>query len=111
MKEKEIRALVESELKNMWGSDFFALYAPPRVRYYQTDIFGVFDIIAIAPHSQLPYFIQITTVNHRSERYKKIKDWLRRFDLYKFNSAWLWCYDKEKMLFRKEVVMLNDFTS
>ncbi|MEX2017113.1 MAG: hypothetical protein WD876_01430 [Candidatus Pacearchaeota archaeon] len=110
MKEKEIRFLLELELKKMWGEEVIAIYSPPRVRYFQTDIFGVFDVVTIAPSSQLPYFIQITTLNHRAHRYKKIREWLYKYNLYSFNSAWLFCYDKKKNIFKKEIVSLKDFT-
>lgn len=106
MTEKQIRYLLVEELKRDWAVDNIAIFAPARVRYFQTDIFGVFDVIAIHPRTKIIYFIQITSKQHRSERFRKIIEWLKKYELFNFSNGWLYCYDSIKKKFSKELVKL-----
>lgn len=65
MKEKEIR----QKLKEKLGK-YGLLWFPPHVKFYENDIFGVFDCVFY--NGMDVYWIQLTTKSHLSHRRKKI---------------------------------------
>jgi len=101
MKEKEIRKKAEAQLEGD-----FVVWSLQKVVYFQTDIFGVFDLIAIHRHFYTVQLIQLTTSSNASKRRKKITEWLRSCGLMGFNGAWLWHWNLEKGAFVKEHIFL-----
>jgi hypothetical protein len=106
MKEKEIKTRALAVL----SSDGYVCWCPYKVRYLQTDIFGVFDIIGVK--QSLPddplfselIFIQLTTRPHLSERRNKIKAFFRLNNVCVQNS-WVWAIDNDTKVFSKERII------
>ena len=92
MKESEIRARAIKELiKEGW-----VVWYPPKVKYHSTDIWGVFDLIAVRCSELL--FIQLTTVPNIAARRKKINKFLRDSGA---KVRWeIWAWDKKRGGFR-----------
>lgn len=67
MKEATIRAKV----KNTLAEDGWHLWCPVKARFHETDIFGVFDGVAIK--QGVLRFLQWTTSNHIAARKRKIE--------------------------------------
>lgn len=75
---------------------------PPRAKFQQTDIFGVFDVIAVKILNGVPeiYFIQLTTPPNVAARRAKIKKFYEtELSGHSFVHSWIWAYDKEKEKF------------
>lgn len=85
MTEKEIK----EKAKDILTLEGYAFWWPPHVRFYERDIFGVFDFIA-ARNSKV-ILVQITTTSNLSARRKKI---LKFLEIYKLDipEAWVWAY-------------------
>ena len=72
MKEAVIRKkAIEILEKNHWHC-----WYPKKVRYQETDVFGVFDILAVK--GKVVRWIQITTLSNISARRHKIEGFLRQ---------------------------------
>jgi len=100
MKESEIRKKAIKILEQ----EGYAYWWPKKVKYHETDIFGVFDIIAVKKGKD--FFcdlIQITTLSNISARVKKVKAWVKKNRVNTSNSAvffQVWGYDKKKREFK-----------
>lgn len=101
MKEIELRRLASLELGDNW-----AIWHLQKVRYFQSDIFGVFDFIAINKITHLIMLVQLTTLSNASKRRNKIYDWLRENNLNSFQNVWLWLFDPHKNVWRKENIFI-----
>jgi hypothetical protein len=102
MTERELRKLAEKELYNdevVWHLQ--------KVTRFQTDIFGVFDMIFINRDSGLSTYIQITTTPNLAARRRKIVLWLMKHYLFNFRSGWVWAYNVSKKSWVKELVFLE----
>lgn len=62
------------KLKKYIG-DKGVIWKPAKVKFYQNDIFGIFDCVVLMKNGEF-LFIQITTKKHVSDRRKKIKKFL-----------------------------------
>lgn len=71
MKEARIRDKVTTALGH---KGFYCWYAP-RVKYHSTDVFEVFDVLAVKPDGNI-WWIQLTTTSNVSARRKKIQKFL-----------------------------------
>ena len=92
MKEPEIRkkAIRLLELKG------YVCWYPKKVKYQETDVFGVYDILA-ARKNKVRY-IQITTYPNISARRKKILGFLEKNNV-KIKGSEVWGYHKSKKKF------------
>lgn len=71
MKESRIRNKVTDALEK---KGFYCWYAP-KVRYHSTDVFKIFDVLAVKPDGKI-WWIQLTTASNVSARRKKIQEFL-----------------------------------
>ncbi len=65
VKEKELKLKLKEKL-----GKYGLLWFPPKVRFYECDIFGVYDCLFFSADEV--YFIQLTTLTNLSHRRKKI---------------------------------------
>jgi hypothetical protein len=72
----------------------------PKVKYQQTDVFGIIDLLAIKGKRMKK--IQLTTLANISTRRRKIQKFLKKFKIEM--SVQIWGWDKKKKKFRKEKV-------
>ncbi len=100
MKEKELRELAILEIQKHDAESL--IWYPKNFgrNFYNQDVFGIFDLVEV-DHLGIVTFYQISTVQHKSERKKKMLDVLR---WYPIGRAWLWCYNKEKIDWVKEQI-------
>ena len=93
MKESDIQL----EAKKVLLDQGYVYWFPPKIRFYQRDIFGIFDFVAARKEEIL--FVQLTTVQHISDRRRKITAFMA--DHYcSFANAWIWAWNKEKGSFK-----------
>ena len=71
-----------------------------QVKYQQTDVFGIIDLLAIKGKRMKK--IQLTTLTNASTRRKKIQKFLKKFKIEMLVEIWSW--DKKRKKFRKEKV-------
>ena len=72
----------------------------PKVKYQQTDVFGIIDLLAIKGKNMKK--IQLTTLSNISTRRRKIQKFLKKFKIEM--SVQIWAWDGKKKEFRKEKV-------
>ena len=70
------------------------------MRYQQTDVFGIIDILALRRKEKKN--IQLTTLPNVSAKRKKITDFLTKFKVYLTVEIWAW--DNKRKIFRKETI-------
>lgn len=87
MTEAKIRKEAIKELE----AGGYVYWFPPRVKFYQNDIFGVFDFVAIDKFSNL-IFVQITSASNMSARFKKVDEFLTRHQIVLNAQIWGWSY-------------------
>ena len=73
-------------------------WRPPRVKFFETDVFGIFDILAWKLDELRG--IQITTLPNKSARIKKIQNFLIKNNLGKALTMEVWAYDIKKKQYR-----------
>jgi hypothetical protein len=95
-KEAVIRKKAIQILKDKGWIVWFA----PKVKYQQTDVFGIIDLLAIKGKRMKK--IQLTTLANVSTRRRKIQKFLKKFKIEM--SVQIWGWDKKKKKFRKEKV-------
>lgn len=101
-KESEIRKKAVQILeKQKW-----IIWWPSRAIFKQNDIFGIFDLICLKKRVGNLKFIQLTTLSNLSTRRKKIKNFLKKNQLSKQNSANIevWGWNKRKKEFKIESI-------
>jgi hypothetical protein len=86
MKEAAIRKKVIEAL----ARDGWVTWHPPKARFYQTDIFGVFDVIAA--RDRRVRFVQLTSAANVSARRRKIEAFFQATGV-QFPLAEVWGYD------------------
>lgn len=84
------------------------IWFSPKVKYKQTDIFGVFDLICWKKKKGSLKFIQLTTLSNLSTRRKKIQKFLKK---HKINSkirggikVEIWAWSQQKKTFKIEEI-------
>lgn len=95
-KEAEIRKKAVEFLEN----DDWVVWYPPKIRFKQTDIFGIIDLLALKGRRQKN--IQLTTVSNLATRRKKINNFLEEYQLEMTVEIWAWSAKKKG--FKKEKV-------
>jgi len=103
-KESEIRKKAVAKLTN----ERWLYWYPPKVRYLQTDIFGIFDIICCKKAVGDLKFIQLTTVSNLSTRRKKIQKFLTEnrisSKITRKAGIEIWAWSKRKKSFKIELI-------
>lgn len=103
-KESEIRKrAIEILEKEKW-----IIWWPSKVRFRQSDIFGIFDMVCWKKMASNLKFIQLTTVSNLSTRRKKIHNFFKKNKInHKINhntdvEIWAWNGRDEK--FKVELI-------
>jgi len=99
-KESEIRKRAIEQLKGDGWITWFA----PKVKFLQTDIFGIIDLMALRGKSKKN--IQLTTLSNVSARRKKIANFLKNNGVEL--SVEIWAWNSKKRCFKKEKVYARD---
>jgi hypothetical protein len=73
-------------------------WAPPKVKFKQSDIFGIIDLLALKGKRKKS--IQLTTLSNVSTRRKKIANFLKKNKVEMMVEIWAW--SKKKKQFKKE---------
>jgi hypothetical protein len=76
----------------------------PKVRFSQTDIFGVFDMVCWQKKTSRLKFIQLTTLSNLSARRKKIQNFLRKNKISPSVKIELWGWNGGKKTFKVELI-------
>ena len=93
MIESELQKIVKVELIKLG----YVYWFPPRT-WGERDIMGVFDFMAA--RSGRLILVQITTIQHISERVKKIKNFYAQNNLLPFKNVFVWGYNQKKGAFK-----------
>lgn len=92
---KESQILFEAKKK--LGKDGYYFWVPPRT-WGERDIFGVFDLIAAKGRKIM--FVQLTTIQHISDRHKKILNFYSKHDIGPLPNVFVWAYNPKKEAFK-----------
>ncbi|MFH1180845.1 MAG: hypothetical protein V1705_00355 [bacterium] len=88
--------------------DKWAYWYPPKVRFKQNDIFGVFDMVCCKKTTGGLKFIQLTTVSNLSARRKKIQKFFKENKIAPkaaFSAeVEIWAWSKKKKDFKIEMI-------
>lgn len=79
------------------------IWYAPKVKYKQTDIFGIIDLLALRGKERKN--IQLTTLPNVSAKRKKIINFLKKFKVELPVEIWSW--DKKRKDFRKEKINIK----
>lgn len=82
----------------------WVVWYPPRVKYKQTDVFGIIDLLALKRKQRKN--IQLTTLPNVCYKRRKIINFLKKFKIELPVEIWAW--DKKKKRFKKEKVNLKN---
>src|SRR5579859_2606258 len=93
MKERELQSIVKMKLI----ADGFVYWFPP-ITWGERDIMGVFDFIAMKGKKIM--LVQITTIQHISERVKKIKRFYDQNNVGPIPNVFVWGYNEKKAAFK-----------
>jgi len=102
-KESQIR---KKAIKILADGNWIYWY-PPKVKYKQTDVFGIIDLLALKGKKKKN--IQLTTLSNISVRRKKIINFLTEFKIELPVEIWAW--DSSKKIFKIEKIVKPKFTS
>lgn len=95
MKESQIRAKAKEQIIKDGGVPWFA----GKIKFKaESDIWGVYDGLIVYPPNASITPIQLTTIANVRAREKKIKNFMREFNLSIFSQ--IWCWDKKRKEFR-----------
>jgi len=78
-------------------------WAPPKVRFRQSDIFGIIDVLALKGGQKKN--IQLTTLPNIAARRKKIIAFLSNYQVTLPVEIWAW--NGKKKIFKKEKVNIK----
>jgi len=84
VKESEIRKKAIKELQ----ADGWITWFAPKVKFQQTDIFGIIDLLALKGRKKKN--IQLTTLSNVSGRRKKIINFLKKNKVEMTVEIWAW---------------------
>jgi len=93
-------ALIRKKAIEILTEKNYICWFPPKVKYQQTDIFGIVDLLAVRKRERKS--IQLTTVSNISARRKKIVSFFKKSDVEFPVEIWAW--DAQKKKFKKERV-------
>jgi len=99
MREAEIRKKAIEILKR----DKWIIWYAPKVKFKQTDIFGIIDLLALKGRRKKN--IQLTTLPNVAAKRKKITNFLKTFKVELPVEIWGW--NRKKKEFRKEKINIK----
>jgi len=99
-KEADIRKKAIEQLQ----ADGWITWFAPKVKFLQTDIFGIIDLMALRGKSKKN--IQLTTLSNVSARRKKIVNFLKSNKIELTVEIWAW--NSKKRCFKKERIYARD---
>jgi len=101
-KESDIRKKAIEQLR----ADGWITWFAPKVKFIQTDVFGIIDVLALRGKSKKN--IQLTTLSNVSARRKKITSFLKEHKVELNVEIWAW--NNKKKCFKKEKVRPKECT-
>lgn len=96
-------ALIRKKAIQILEEEGWVVWYPPKIRYKQTDVFGIIDVLALKGKRRKN--IQLTTLPNISTRRKKIINFLKEFNVELPVDIWAW--DRKKRKFRKEKINIK----
>jgi hypothetical protein len=96
-------ALIRKKAIQILEEEGWVVWWPVKVRYKQTDVFGIIDVLALKGKRRKN--IQLTTLPNISTRRKKITNFLEKFKVELPVDIWAW--DRKKRKFRKEKINIK----
>ena len=93
-------AVIRKHAREALEGSGWVVWCPPKVRYHETDIFGIFDGIAWKDSDMR--FIQWTSTSTMSARRKKIQKFFDENDV--FCPCEVWGWDDKKKEFKKDYI-------
>lgn len=101
-------AIIRKKAVKILEDGHWLIWKAPKVKYNQTDIFGVFDMICWQKRTGKLKFVQLTTLSNLSTRRKKIQNFFKKN---KINSqvrknvrVELWGWNKRNKTFKIESI-------
>lgn len=82
-------AQIKSKANIILSDCGYVFWYPPKVKFYERDIFGIFDLVAVKDN--VVHFIQLTTISHLSHRRRKIKEFFAKHSV-KIPHSYVWAY-------------------
>ncbi len=98
-KEAVARKKVIQELQEKGWVTWYA----PKVKYQQTDVFGIIDILAVKGRQRKN--VQLTTLPNVAAKRKKITNFLTKYQVEMPVEIWSW--DLKRGQFRKEKINIK----
>ncbi len=95
--------LIRKKAIQILEEEGWVVWWPAKVRYKQTDVFGIIDVLALKGKRRKN--IQLTTLPNISTRRKKITNFLEKFKVELPVDIWAW--DRKKRKFRKEKINIK----
>lgn len=99
-KEADIRKKAIEQLQ----ADGWITWFAPKVKFLQTDVFGIIDLLALRGKSKKN--IQLTTLSNVSARRKKIVSFIKKHKVELIVEIWAW--NQKKRCFKKEKIGINN---
>ena len=96
------RLIRKKAIQILRGGGWIIWFAP-KVKFQQTDIFGIIDLLALKGRKQKN--IQLTTLPNVSAKRKKITNFLKKFKVELPVEIWSW--DKKRRGFRMEKINIK----
>ena len=91
-------AVIRKKVIEILEARGWVCWCPAKVKYHETDIFGIYDLICASGSSIR--LIQFTTLSHISDRRKKIQAFTSKHNLNLPGE--IWGYDKKNKIFKIE---------
>ena len=97
MTEKQVSEIAKKKLQE----DGYTYWFPPRT-WGERDILGVFDFIAARGTNLI--MVQLTTIQHLSDRRKKIQNFYRANNIGPLRGVFVWAYHPVKETWKIEKI-------
>ena len=96
-------AVIRKKAIKILTDESWICWYPPKVKYKQSDVFGIIDLMAIKGRRKKN--IQLTTLSNISARRKKITNFLETSKVELPVEIWAW--NQKKKEFRKEKINIK----
>ena len=96
-------SLIRKKAIEILRRDKWIVWYAPKVKFQQTDIFGIIDLMALKGRRQRN--IQLTTFSNGSGRRKKIISFLKKYKVELPVEIWAW--NSRKKEFKKERINIK----
>jgi len=98
-------ALIRKKAVAILTSSKWVSWYAPKVKFHETDIFGVFDLICWEKSSKNLKFIQLTTLPNLSARRKKIQGFFKKNRITKRGvEVEIWAWNNRQKNFKIELI-------